>query len=82
MDYTPKSTEQPPAPVAYELKTDVSGKSPEKRGPMVIEDRRGNKIRVPFAPKPKCKICYGRGFIGTNITTGEIRVCHSCYRKT
>jgi hypothetical protein len=93
MDYIPTVQTSPPAaPVApsYELKTDVTGKPPPKRGPQILkavkpyeeDGEKKNKIlefKVPYPPKPNCKYCYGRGYIGFEADTEEIVPCRKCY---
>jgi len=32
-------------------------------------------------PNPKCKKCYGRGYIGKNIITGKLQLCPKCIYK-
>ncbi len=80
MEYTPPQPKQvePPKPV-YELKTDITGKPPPKRGPVFIKDLKGNELRVPYTPKSNCKKCYGRGYIGSDPRTGGILICKHCY---
>jgi hypothetical protein len=71
--------EQPQEPKpTYVLVEDMTGKPPEKKGPQVIEAF-GFKIHVPFPPKQGCKKCYGRGYIGKDVTTQEVVMCHKCY---
>jgi hypothetical protein len=88
MEYTPTSPKQAPAPKAeYELKKDVTGKEPPKRGPQVINiiryDETGSKqvlpFKVPFPPKPNCNICNGRGYIGIDLKSGRVVICKKCY---
>ena len=79
-----------PAP-AYELKKDITGKPPVKRGPQTLkairyeeqEDGTEKKLeiefRVPFAPKSNCKHCYGRGYVGFDSRTDGILVCRKCF---
>lgn len=79
MEYTPKiSTPNVPAP-CYELKKDVTGKAPEKHGEVILTDRNGTNVKLPYPPKSDCKRCYGRGRIGTNVKTGRIIICQKCY---
>jgi hypothetical protein len=88
MDYTPTPPPQAPAPAPeYELKKDVSGAGPVKRGPQVINIIRYNEknekqvipVKVPYAPKPKCKECLGRGYVGVDLKTGRVVICKKCY---
>ena len=87
MEYTP-TPQQPSAPqVEYELKKDVSGEGPVKRGPQVINIIRYNEknekqvlpVKMPYAPKPKCHTCKGRGYIGIDLKTGRVVICKKCY---
>jgi len=79
MDYTPKAEPSPvAAPVSYDLQKDVTGKPVPKRI-NVITDTKGNKVRVPFAPRSNCKKCYGRGYIGNNMADGSMVICRKCY---
>lgn len=80
MDYTPPvpKAPEPPKPV-YELKTDVTGKPPPKRGAQTIKDLKGNTIRVPYPPKVNCKKCYGRGYIGMDPHNKTLLICKKCY---
>jgi hypothetical protein len=80
MDYTPPTAKAPePLKPVYELTTDVTGKPPPKRGPTIIKDLKGNAMKMPYAPKPNCKKCYGRGYIGTDPRTNAILLCKKCY---
>ena len=87
MDYTPQQPTQPPAPQpTYSLLTDVTGKPPEKRGPQVmiatryVEDKETKvQFKVPYPPKKNCKRCYGRGYTGFNVSTGNPMGCEKCY---
>ena len=79
MDYIPKPVEQKEAPPSYELKKDVSGKAPIKRGAQVLQDFKGRKFRVPFPPKENCKRCLGRGYVGINAKTNYLIICKRCY---
>ena len=69
---------EPPKP-EYTLVKDVTGKPPEKHGPQTLKDNRGNEIRVPFAPKSKCKRCWGRGYVGWDALEGGLILCKKCY---
>ena len=64
--------------IEYQLEQTVAGK-PEKKEPVVLEDRLGNKLHAPWAPNKKCKRCYGRGFVGLNRDTNELSPCRKCY---
>jgi len=91
MDYIPQTIPQPqpsqPSQPTYELKKDVTGKPPEKRGPQELTairmDRDGKQVKfqfkVPYPPKSKCKKCYGRGYIGFDAHTGNVFPCRKCY---
>ena len=79
MDYTPKTTEQNPAPITYELKKDVTGKPAPKRGTQLLSNHKGHKMKVPFPPKANCKKCNGRGYVGTDTKTGAMLICRKCY---
>ena len=88
MEYIPQVPQQPaPAAPVYELKKDVTGKPPEKRGPQILtathNDKDGKEVKfqfkVPYPPKSSCKICYGRGYIGWDIKTGAVFPCRKCY---
>ena len=81
MDYTPQTQQAPaPAPI-YELKTDVTGKEPPKRGITIITTSTGKKAKVPYPPNPKCtqKHCHGRGYVGVDTKTGNILFCGKCF---
>jgi hypothetical protein len=62
----------------YTLEKSVTG-TIEKPTPVILEDKEGNKLRAPWIPNSKCKKCYGRGFIGKNVETGELEPCRKCY---
>lgn len=80
MDYIPKETPQAASPPpSYELKKDVTGQTPEKRGEQIITDKNGNNVKLPYPPKVKCKQCWGRGYLGTNVKTGRFVICRKCY---
>ncbi len=87
MEYTPATPKQADAKPEYELKQDVSKAGPVKRGPQVINIIRYNEknekqtipIKVPYAPKPKCNTCFGRGYIGVDLKTGRVVICKRCY---
>jgi hypothetical protein len=72
---------QPTVPPSYELKQDVTGEELPKRGPQVLKDLKGNELPVPFAPKPHCKKCYGRGYVGVDAIKGGLIACRKCYSK-
>lgn len=74
----PTAPPQKAAPAQYELENTVVGK-PEKKEPVVLQDKKGNKLRAPWAPKAKCKRCFGRGFVGTDTKTNELIPCRKCY---
>jgi len=80
MDYTPPvaAPTKPPQPT-YELKKDVTGKPPERRGVQTIKDKNGSEVKLPYPPKKNCKKCYGRGYVGTNVITGRFVICTRCY---
>jgi len=67
--------------VEYTLESTVVGKPkpPEPKGPVVLEDKEGNKLRAPWPPKKNCKRCYGRGFVGKDSATNELIPCRKCY---
>lgn len=93
MEYTPKTPQQqPPAQPQYELKKDMTGKEPPKRGPQVmtavryVKDEEGKekrvelKFKVPMLPNPKCKKCFGRGYIGFDSRqSNALYICKKCY---
>lgn len=82
MDYTPTPVQQPPSPPAtYELKKDVTGEPPEKRGVQTIRDKNGAEVKLPYPPKKDCKKCYGRGYLGMNAKTGRLIICGKCYHR-
>jgi hypothetical protein len=64
--------------VEYTLETTVAGKV-EKKVPVTLEDKSGNKLRAPWAPKKNCKRCHGQGFVGLNSATKELIPCRKCY---
>lgn len=64
--------------IEYELEKTVAG-TVEKKKPVVLEDKDGNKLRAPWTPKPNCKKCFGRGFIGRDSKTRELIACRKCY---
>lgn len=77
--YEPKQPQVPAAPQeSYELVKDVSGKPPEPRGPKVI-NAFGYEIKVPKPPNPRCKKCFGRGYIGKEARSQLVIMCHKCY---
>ena len=88
IEYTP-TVAQPAKTAApeYVLVDDVTHLPPPKRGPQVLtvtrydkNDKRVEvKVRVPFPPNPKCKHCYGRGYLGLVAGTKEIMPCRKCY---
>lgn len=82
MEYAPKVNQTPPAAPSYELKQDVTGKPPEKRGPFTLKDKNGTEIKLPYPPKPNCKKCYGKGYLGTDAITGKLVICGKCYRRS
>lgn len=79
LTFEPPVPQAPPAPAAqYDLKETVAGK-PVNRDPVVLQDSFGNKLRAPHPPKPGCKKCYGRGFLGTDMKTNQMLPCRKCY---
>ena len=38
-------------------------------------------VLVPYSPNPKCKKCYGRGYLGLNVIMGGVILCPKCYSK-
>lgn len=87
--YTPQQPQAAPVPSPqYELKTDVTGESPPVRGEIFIEvlvpdknnARQKVKVRVPQLPNPRCKLCYGKGYVGFEIKSQKILFCHKCYK--
>jgi hypothetical protein len=64
--------------VEYQLEKAVTGKV-EKKVPVVLEDKEGNKIRAPWAPKANCKRCLGRGYMGMSTITNVLLPCRKCY---
>jgi hypothetical protein len=81
MDYTPQQPQQQVAAPVYELKTDVTGKPPPKRDPVILTLPTGQKAKVPHAPNPKCRKCKGRGYVGRDIKSGNILFCGKCYHE-
>lgn len=80
LEYIPQPPKQQSAPKAeYVLVKDVTGKPPMARGPQILTDSKGHKVKVPFPPNPKCKKCYGRGYIGYDSKTHLPLPCHKCY---
>lgn len=90
IEYTPQQPKQQPAPKPeFVLVNDMTGKPPPKRGPQVMkaymQDESGSQVvkqfKVPFPPKPNCKKCFGRGYIGIEAKTGNqgILLCKKCY---
>lgn len=80
MEYTPVLPQAPKsAPATYELKQDVTGQEPVKRGPQVLKDRNGTEVTLPYPPKKDCKKCYGRGSVGINTVNGRLVICRKCY---
>lgn len=61
----------------YVLVDDVTGRSEAKP----IIKAYDFEIQVPRSPNPKCKKCYGKGFIGKNEKTGKPILCHKCYKN-
>lgn len=47
---------------------------------LTIKDMSGNEIVVPFLPNPKCKKCFGRGYIGRNVLRDLPVLCPKCYK--
>lgn len=47
---------------------------------LTIKDMSGNEIVVPFLPNPKCKKCFGRGYIGRNVLKDLPVLCPKCYK--
>lgn len=89
IEYVPKQPKKEDPKSSYVLVNDVTGKPPPVRGPQVLKavtaDDSGKRIEIPFKvpypPKPHCKKCYGRGYIGFQ-SVGEqksILVCKKCY---
>jgi hypothetical protein len=80
LEYTPQAPKQQPSPpVEYALVKDVTGKPPVLRGPQVLTDARGHKVKVPFPPNSKCKKCYGRGYVGYDVKSKLPMPCRKCY---
>jgi hypothetical protein len=87
MDYTPQQPKVEQSQPEYVLVDDVTHKPAPKRGPQTITvvkyDEKGVKqtveIRVPWLPKPNCKHCRGRGYIGFNVGSGGAIPCGKCY---
>jgi hypothetical protein len=67
-----------PQPIEYQLEQTVVGK-PDRREPVILEDKQGNKLKAPWAPNKKCKRCYGRGFTGLEVNNRELIPCRKCY---
>ena len=64
--------------VEYQLENTVIGK-PKPSGPVVLEDKEGNKLKAPWPPKENCKRCFGRGYVGKDTATKELIPCRKCY---
>jgi hypothetical protein len=85
LDYTPQAPRQPQTPsVTYELTQDGTGKAPKIHVPLVITDRNGQKVTLPYPPKSKCNKCYGKGYVGYLVAKGTERngrlvICAKCY---
>lgn len=77
--YEPAVPQGPAAPpVEYEIVKAVTGKV-DKKTPVTLQDAFGNKLHAPWAPKPKCNRCHGRGFVGVSNHTKELVPCRKCY---
>ena len=74
----------------YILVDDVTHQPTPTRGPQVLkavkayEDKGEKKtkiieFKVPSPPNPKCKKCYGRGYIGFEAGTEDLLICLKCY---
>ena len=81
MEYTPRTEPKGQPTPSYELKKDVTGKPPEKRGVYVLTDKNGTQVKLPYPPKNKCKHCYGRGYLGMDTITGKLVICRKCYPR-
>jgi len=81
MEYTPIVSTPNVTPPSYELKKDVTGKPPEKRGEYILTDKNGTNVKLPYSPKNDCKRCYGRGYTGINLKNGRFVICNRCYPK-
>jgi hypothetical protein len=90
LEYTPTSPKQQPAPKSeFVLVNDLTGKPLPKRGPQILkavhQDKDGKSVnvdfKVPYPPRPNCKQCRGRGYIGFVVEGGERRLnlCQKCY---
>lgn len=89
--YTPpQPPAAPPTPPQYELKTDVTGLPSPVRGTQTInvlvpDKKTGQRIsvpvQVPHLPKPSCRVCHGKGYVGFEIKSQKILFCHKCYHK-
>lgn len=65
----------------YKLVRTLTGNpvAPKPNGPVILEDKEGNKLRAPYPPRASCKSCYGRGFIGKDVKTNQLLPCRKCY---
>jgi len=80
MDYTPVQPQAASQPKPeYLLVEDVTHEPAPKRGPFILKDVKGQSFKVPFLPNPKCKKCYGRGYVGNEYQTNKIFICKKCY---
>ena len=91
IEYTPTQPKKETPKPEYVLVEDVTGKPPPKRGPQILEalryvkDKDGKeqkeitKFKTPYPPKPYCKKCFGRGYIGFEPRSGNIYLCKKCY---
>lgn len=75
----PAPPKAPIAPTEYVLVDDVTHKPIPVRGPQLLDNGMGQKMKVPFPPRNNCKKCHGRGFVGTDSKTKTILVCRKCY---
>ena len=87
--YVPQQSKPQPLPAPqYELKKDVTGEEPPKRGSLFIEvlvpdknnKRTKVRVQVPNLPKKSCKVCYGKGYVGFETKSQKILFCHKCFR--
>lgn len=76
--YEPQPQQVAAPPSQYQLETTVAGKV-ERKEPTVLQDKAGNKLNAPWAPKKNCKRCYGRGFVGLDASTKTLIPCRKCY---
>jgi hypothetical protein len=40
-----------------------------------------NEIRIKRKPKENCRYCFGRGWIGRSVETGDVMPCRCVMKK-